>query len=527
MARLGRFGSALLATSFVMARAAGATTYSIAPHGDDQNPGTTAQPFQTIQTAADLAQAGDTIIVEPGQYSGFAFSYGRQQTGTQDSPITFLARPGVAIVTANAHTPDGIDVEGASWVVIDGFEVRTVQRAGIRVVSSATNSVGVIIRNNDVHDTVMWGIFTSHVDSLLIENNSVTGAQSQPGIFVSNACVSPVVRGNVLAGNAGAGLSLDGNAAQGGAGVITGALVEKNVIHDNGPGGAAGISCDGVQASRLRNNLIYAEHGSGVSLFRGDAAMPSTGNVVVNNTIVVASDGLWPLDIRNASTGNTVLDNILLDGDAMNGMNGSHGSIDVSTDSLTGFVSDYNVVLDHFTLDDVTTATLDAWRAMTKQDGSSLVASASALFVNPVANDYHLLATAPAVGGGTTTGAPADDLDGTPRVGQDDIGAYQQCCRPDAGADAGARDAAVAADSSGDVTSGDAGRDAADARDAGASDATDSASVDARDAIGAKGGASSGGCGCAIFARAPAVDLAPSIFLLIGALVSRLRRRRS
>jgi hypothetical protein len=110
MACLGRLGSALVASSLVTAHAASATTYSIAVHGDDLNPGTTAQPFQTIQAAADLAQAGDTIIVEPGQYAGFAFSFGRQQTGTQNAPITFVARPGVAIVSPNAHTPDGIDV---------------------------------------------------------------------------------------------------------------------------------------------------------------------------------------------------------------------------------------------------------------------------------------------------------------------------------------------------------------------------------------------------------------------------------
>jgi hypothetical protein len=526
MARLGRLGSALVSSSFlasfVVARAAAATTYSIAPHGDDQNPGTTAQPFQTIQTAADLAQAGDTIIVEPGQYAGFALSYGRQQTGMQDSPITFLARPGVAIVSPNTHTPDGIDVEGASWIVIDGFEVRTMPGAGIRVVSGVTNSVGVTIRDNDVHDSVMWGIFTSHVDSLLIENNTVTGAQSQHGIFVSNACVSPVVRGNVLAGNAGAGVFLDGNAAQGGAGVITGALIEKNVIHDNGgnlSSGAAGISCDGVQASRLRNNLIYAEHGSGISLFRTDAAMPSTGDVVVNNTIVVASDGRWPLDVRNASIGNSAVDNILLAG------GDAYGSIDVSADSLMGFASDYNVVLDHFTLDDVTTVTLDAWRAMTKQDADSLVAPGSALFVSPVADDYHLLATAPAVGGGTTTGAPADDLDGTPRLGQDDIGAYQQCCRPDGGVDA--RDAASSADSSDDVTS----RDAADARDGDARADIPDANLDARDATGsndAKARASSAGCACAAFAPTPgSADLGTPGFLLTGALIFGLRRRRS
>jgi hypothetical protein len=44
-------------------------TYYVATNGSDSNPGTLAQPWLTIQHAANAAVAGDTVTVEPGTYA--------------------------------------------------------------------------------------------------------------------------------------------------------------------------------------------------------------------------------------------------------------------------------------------------------------------------------------------------------------------------------------------------------------------------------------------------------------------------
>jgi hypothetical protein len=407
----------------LLATPAFAANYVVAPNGDDTANGSAATPWKTLQHAADQVAAGDSVSVQAGTYVGFQIGYSTPKTGAMGAPITFTAQSGVVINAPNAKTADGIDLEGASWVVLDGFEVTGVTRAGIRTVwDGTTNATNVTVRNCYTHDNGTWGIFTSHVDNLLIEHNRTSHAGTQHGIYVSNACVNPVVRGNEIFSNNANGLHMNGDISQGGTGIITGALVEKNVIYDNGAGsgaaagGGSGINCDGVQNSKIQNNLIYAEHSSGISLYKIDAAMPATGNLVVNNTIVVASDGRWAVNIQDASVNNTVLNNILLNLSA-------RGAVQTSTDSLSGLVSDYNLVVDKFTPDTSTVLTLAQWQAMTNQDKHSIVLGAGSIFAGPT--DFHLLPTAQAIGKGTMTNAPSDDLDGFPRSGAIDIGAYQ------------------------------------------------------------------------------------------------------
>ena len=158
----------------------------------------------------------------------------------------------VRITERNAKTPDGINVEGADFVVIEGFVINEMPRAGIRV----THSAGSTIRHIRADHNRSWGIFTSFCDDILIEGNTVSRSIREHGIYVSNSGDRPVIRGNVSRDNRVCGIHMNGDASQGGDGIISGALVENNVISGNGQGGGSGINCDGVQDSKIQNNLI-------------------------------------------------------------------------------------------------------------------------------------------------------------------------------------------------------------------------------------------------------------------------------
>jgi parallel beta-helix repeat protein len=359
------------------------------------------------------------VTVRPGNYTGFYLD----TSGTASAPIEFLAQPGASIIQRNATTPDGINLESASYVTIDGFTVTGMPRAGVRSVGTSGDPAHfVTVRNVTATNNTNWGIFTGFVDDLLIESNTASGSVNEHGIYVSNSGDRPVIRNNVIFGNHQAGIHMNGDVTEGGDGIITGAIVSGNRIYDNGLGGASGINMDGVQNSVIENNLLYNNHASGISLYQDDGGGPSSGDAVVNNTIDQASNGRWALNIQGGSTGNTLLNNILLN------EHPTRGAIDISPDSLSGLVSDYNAVISRFTTDDADTIlTLQQWQSQTGQDPHSLVSDAAHLFVNAAAGDYHLISTAPAINAGTSQFAPSVDLDGNPRpIGAAfDIGAYE------------------------------------------------------------------------------------------------------
>ncbi|NOT22797.1 MAG: hypothetical protein HOP22_08725 [Nitrospiraceae bacterium] len=142
---------------------------------------------------------------------------------------------------------------------------------------------------------------------------------------------------------------------------------------------------------------------------------------MAHNTIVMAADGRWALNIQNGSTGNTVVDNVLYNNHA------SRGSIDISADSRTNFTSNFNLVMERFTTDGGTVLNLAQWKQSTGQDQNSVVALPSALFVSAPSNDYHLTATSPARDAGVIRADVPTDREGIARPAgpTSDIGAYE------------------------------------------------------------------------------------------------------
>jgi parallel beta-helix repeat protein len=386
-----------------------AADYFVANTGNDANNGLNGSPWRTLQRAANAVASGDKVTVLPGSYAGFNLT----SSGSSGSPIEFFAQPGVNITSANSFTNrDGINLEGASWVVIDGFHVANMNRAGVRSVGFDEDMAEhVTIRNVTATNNGKWGIFTGHVDDLLIENNHTSGSVDEHGIYVSNSGDRPIIRNNESWNNNGNGIHMNGDESEGGDGIISGALVSGNIIYNNGVGGGSGINMDGVQDSRIENNLLFDNHSSGISLYKIDGAAGSSGNIVINNTVHQASDGRWALNIQDDSTNNTVLNNILISDHSF------RGAIDISDEALVGFTSDYNVMIGRFnlTIDEETEEGFDfaEWQDFSDQDAHSTgvtPAAYASLFANLAADNYQLSATSLARDSGTSQLAPLYDL---------------------------------------------------------------------------------------------------------------------
>lgn len=398
----------------IAAHTSHAATFYVATTGSDTNSGAPAAPWRTLQRAANVVNAGDTVRVLDGDYTGFDL----RRSGTAGNPITFRADgTSVRITANNPVTPDGINVENAAHVVVDGFIVDNRTRAGVR----AAVAQFVTIRNCRLGSNGRWGILTGFVDDLLVENNEAHHSIAEHGIYAGNSGDRPVIRNNHVHDNHANGIHINADESQGGDGTISGALVEGNVIHGNGVGGGSGINMDGVVDSVVRNNLLYDNHASGISLYRIDGATGSTDNLVANNTILNASNGRWCINIADGSTGAHVRNNILYNAHSFRGV------ITIDAASQPGFVSDYNSVMSRFSIDGAESViSLTAWRNL-GYDTHSFLALPADHFVIP-GTDFHLLASSPAIDTGTASEAPATDLEGAPRPqgAGFDVGAYER-----------------------------------------------------------------------------------------------------
>ncbi|MEK7286315.1 MAG: NosD domain-containing protein [Nitrospirota bacterium] len=287
-------------------------TFYVATNGNDSNPGTEAQPWKTLQHAVIQVIAGDLVLVQNGTYSGFNTNGGKN--GTAQAPIIFKANGiNVTINVRNSNTPDNINVENTNFVVIDGFIVPNAERAGIRVAESK----GVIVKNNRVGPSGKWGIFTGFAPEIKIRNNKVFGSKVEHGIYVSNSHGpndNPVISGNESYGNHFSGIQVNGDCDSGGDGVISGALIEGNILRNND---SKAFSLISMQESVVRNNLIYNNgivNGSGGIHLTDEVGAgcnkPSNNNVIVNNTII--EPRISGISITDNAKGNVIFNNVII-----------------------------------------------------------------------------------------------------------------------------------------------------------------------------------------------------------------------
>ena len=250
------------ATVTLLSQPLGGNVYYVAPDGNDANPGDLAEPWKTIQHAADVAGAGDTVFVRQGVYN----EHIRLTTsGTAGRYITFASYPGETATVDGT----GLDIpqnmwglftfDGASYVIVEGFEVRNYTTASDKQVPIGIYVVGEgegdQIVNNFVHDITTTA-----------PANPTNCASNAFGITVYGTQAPAAVDGLAISGNEVAfnhtgcseTLSLDGN--------VTNFAVVSNVVHDDDNIGIGAIGFEHVSKDPaydqardgvIRGNAVY------------------------------------------------------------------------------------------------------------------------------------------------------------------------------------------------------------------------------------------------------------------------------
>jgi hypothetical protein len=454
----------------VRAKSAPGRTYYVSPSGNDANPGTEAQPWRTIQKAADTMMAGDTVYIRGGTYSEQVIP--QHSGGVSGGYITYAAYPG--------ETPiiDGKDLSLATWdglFHIKGSYVGSayvrrsyIRVSGLRVINAkgGADSYG----GNDVH-----GIRVDNSDYIIIKGNSTYNTRSS-GIGVWNS-THVVIDGDdiALACNLGGPDNLPGaeeNLTVDGSSYIE---VRNNHVHDgatfpNGWSGGEGINVkNGSHHIRIFNNIVHLKPVDGSPPNRlafGIDAWDSTtsthdveifGNVAYDSFYGFIVSSEQGGTVENVRVYNNIAYNNTGDGFSIVWWSGTKDGLkkniqffnNTSYNNRVGFSNqsplNENVVVRNnlFSQNATNMSIVSAALAQTTVDhnlffgpgntyGSDVVVGDPRL-VDPAGGDLHLQEGSAAIDVGSPLDAPYADFDGItrPQEAGFDIGAFEYVAQRD------------------------------------------------------------------------------------------------
>ena len=145
--------------------------------------------------------------------------------------------------------------------------MKNAYRAGIK----GNTSDYITIRNVTSHNNGEWYIHRLLTIGMIVKCVFTVHLSTRDLLVTVDY---PIVRNCTIYNNKDCGIHINGDISMGGDGIISHALIEDNIIHDNGASGGSGINCDGVTDSVIRDNLLYNNHASGISLYQIDGDKP-------------------------------------------------------------------------------------------------------------------------------------------------------------------------------------------------------------------------------------------------------------
>jgi hypothetical protein len=128
-------------------------SYYVSPTGMDTNPGTIDQPWKTIQKAANMMAAGNTVIVLAGNYDFQRVNV--TKSGSDGNPIIYQAQ-GTVIIHG------GFNIT-ANYITVSGFEIAdTGTTSGVSTLGTGVYIQGSnnLVEQNYIHDVNWIGIYT-------------------------------------------------------------------------------------------------------------------------------------------------------------------------------------------------------------------------------------------------------------------------------------------------------------------------------------------------------------------------------
>lgn len=389
--------------SLIAAAEAVGVNYYVSPAGSDNNTGSAASPFLTIQKGADTAIAGDTVNVKDGVYTDTDNNnvvVNITRSGTASNWITFKSENKWGAVLDGQLNKTGygfIIGPNAAYVRIEGFEVMEVSYIGIHFESNVAAD-NLYIYKNHIHHV---GLRTRTTQGEM--NNNLFG---RVGIFIGAGSNGHIIDSNVLHHIGRLDDPSNWSSSRG-----------QNQIeeykHDHG------IYIDKIVNNiSVINNIFYENHhGWHVQISPGDSNIKFINNITYGaNKHLIGVSGLGgAFDIWGNHSNITIQNNIFYD---------PTNDYVLWTWPLDGSGGISNVVVRN----NLTTASRYPSPNINQGDfiyQNNLILTEPG-FVNKTNYDFHHQSGSTAIDAGHETDSPPHDMDNNARSdGSPDLGAYE------------------------------------------------------------------------------------------------------
>jgi len=444
--------------------------YYVATTGSDDNDGSEQAPWRTLQHAADVVKAGETVFVRGGTYKENVTFKGSGSAST--GYITFQAYPGESPVISGSASKSSSLVQfyNAHYIIFDGFELTDFEATDaskyISAIKVTDQSSNIVIQNNHIHKInhlaskgnangiIVYGNSKTAISNIKIANNylhdlilgsseALTVVGNVDGFEIENNVIERVnnigidvagfygscpsgctdqARNGVVSGNQVSYVDTIDNPAyrgyraaaaiyvDGGARIV----VERNTVSYSNYGIEVSSEHSKQAATQVivRNNYIHHNHMSG--LIMGGSSSSNGGainNYILNNTFVSNNElrtGDGEITFQNAVKDNVFANNLFV-------ANQQTPYFYDSKTTNTGNTINYNLYSSddeahsYWRIGGVRYTSFEQYQKATKQDQQSLIADPNLL---EMSDSYiELASTSPAIDAGTLSYKEVGKLD--------------------------------------------------------------------------------------------------------------------
>jgi len=414
----------------------GGNVYYVATWGNDTNPGTIEEPWRTIQRAADVMTAGDTVYIMGGTYnervvprnSGSTGNYITYAAYQDDTPIidgsgiplpydlaglfhisnvSYIKVSGLKIMNAGPHEDNaGILIYNSSHIIIKGNFIYNTVSSGIGI----WGSDNVVIDDNEVelacNDGEQECITMAITDTFEIKNNHVhhggAGTIGGEGIDVKDGSSNGKVYGNIVHDLNRLGIYVDAWDKH-----TYNIEVFQNIVYNCTSGFAVASERGGLLENvRIYNNIAYHNEWAGMEIGGWDAGYkhPMRNITIINNNFCNnGNEEEWGVGIYHE---NSDAQDVIIRNNICSQNTGSQIEI---AEGVEDFIMSHTLI--------------DGY---SEYYGDNHI-EGNPLFLNPSEGDFHVMIHSPVIDNGSSIDAPAKDFDGNfrPRGKACDIGAFE------------------------------------------------------------------------------------------------------